>query len=67
MDLLGPKPELVERPEADPSITSQLRFVYAHNRFDRASHMRAYMDAIQKAPDVSEGTKRKWKKALNLG
>jgi len=47
----------------DPSLRSQLR--ERANLLDRDKGS-AYLEACGKAPNASEGTKRKWKKALGL-
>lgn len=47
----------------DPSLRSQLR-----ERRDLVDSERiaAYLQACQRAPNASEGTRRKWKRALGL-
>ncbi len=51
---------LVQSPK-DPSLLSQLR---ERSGLEPADQMKAYLEACQKAPNASEGTKRKWRKAL---
>lgn len=66
MDLLGERPELEERPAADPSVASQLREARAADPFNTPMLTEAYMEALRKCPDASEGTKRKWRKIIGL-
>lgn len=47
----------------DPSLRDQLR--ERHNLLD-SDRAFAYLQACGKAPNASEGTKKKWKKALGL-
>lgn len=51
----------------DPSLGSQLAARGEElGVLDRQGKFEAYLDACQKAPHASEGTKRKWRKALDL-
>ena len=47
----------------DPSLRSQLRD--RQNLLDSV-RIESYLEACRKAPNASEGTKRKWKRALGL-
>lgn len=67
MDLLGERPELAEAPPPDPSILSQLRAGRRVDPFNIPMLTEAYMEANRKAPNASEGTRRKWRKAIGLG
>lgn len=49
------------RRSTDPSLRSQL--AQRSNLVD-SERVKAYLEACAKAPDASEGTKRKWKVAL---
>jgi len=58
--------EMEQRKAPDPSLRSQLQAVRAANPFDPPLCTEAYFDACRKAPDASEGTKRKWRRAVGL-
>ena len=47
----------------DPSLTSQLS--ERHNLVD-SEKIESYLEACRRAPHASEGTKRKWRKALGM-
>ena len=49
--------------QPDPSLKSQL---IGRAQLDRQTRFQSYLDACQKAPGASAGTKRKWKRALGL-
>lgn len=53
--------KLVPKRSTDPSLLRQLQ---ERSHLEPADQMKAYLDACQRAPNASEGTKRKWRKAL---
>jgi hypothetical protein len=56
--------ELIKRQRPrDPSLKDQLS--ERSNLVDSA-RAQSYLEACQRAPNASEGTKRKWKRALGL-
>jgi len=55
---------LEERPPRDPSLRDQLCQLTATEQ--PAQWYDSYLDACRKAPDASEGTKRKWRRAIGL-
>ena len=67
MEILGEIPDLVEKPEADPSILSQLRSAKRADPLNIPLLTEALFEAQRKAPNASQGTQRKWRKALGFG
>lgn len=52
--------------ERDPSLRSQMYQVQEADPLNKAQNLQMYLDAAKKAPGASEGTKRKWRRALGL-
>ena len=50
-----------KRQNTDPSLRSQL---YGRSNLVDSEKISAYLEACEKAPNASEGTKRKWRAAL---
>lgn len=57
---------LESAPPPDPSLRDQLLEVRNFDPTNQQQLTDAYLDAIRKAPDASEATKRKWRKAARL-
>jgi hypothetical protein len=55
----------VEKPP-DPSLRSQLHQVMEADPLNKPFQIQCYLEALQKAPGASEGTKRKWRKTISL-
>lgn len=47
----------------DPSLRDQL---YERSSLREGEQLQSYLNACEKAPHASEGTKRKWKRALGI-
>jgi hypothetical protein len=50
----------------DPSLASQLHLIRQTDPLNHSLQLDSYLEACKKAPDASEGTKRKWRKSLGL-
>ena len=60
---LGENGEVRLKPkQKDPSLLSQLRSRW---NLVESERVKSYLEACARAPNASEGTKRKWRRALN--
>ena len=50
----------------DPSLRSQLGLIKQMDPLNHPLQLQSYLEACSKAPDASEGTRRKWRKTLGL-
>lgn len=66
LKLMGTAPELEERSPADPSVASQLRKAVRADSLNKPLLTEAYLEACRKAPEASEGTRRKWRRIIGL-
>lgn len=58
-----PETPSLPQPKSDPSLRDQLRS--RRDLLDRIK-IESYLEACRRAPGASEGTKKKWKRALGL-
>lgn len=61
--LTTPEPETSSLTRRDPSLRDQM---WERQNLLDSVRIESYLEACRKAPYASEGTKRKWKKALGL-